>query len=84
MAIRRQQLQRFQSESASDNDGDDEKQTVWVRQTERQSYQRECREMFKLRACHDGTVLDRGQCRVHNKGKRQPARDNRYPLNHRR
>src|ERR1700759_2292703 len=84
VAIRRQQLQRFQPESTSDNNSDHEKQAVWVRQTERQSHHRECREMFKLRACNDRTVFDRGQRPVYNEGEPQPACDNQYPLNHRR
>jgi len=83
MAIRRQQLQRFQSKGTSDHDNDGKKHAVRVSQTERQSSQRKCREMFELRARDDGTGVDRGERRIHNKSQCQPARDNRHPLNHR-
>ena len=58
MAIRCQQLQRLQSESTSHDDSDDKKYAVWVSQTERKSRQRECGEMFIMRARDDRTGVN--------------------------
>src|ERR1700674_2695408 len=60
VAIRRQQLQRLQSESTSHNDSDDKKDAVWVSQSERKSRQRECGEMFIMRARDDRAGFNRG------------------------
>ena len=84
MAIRRQQLQRLQSESTSHDDSDDKKYAVWVSQTERKSHQSKCYEMFKLGARDDGTGVNWGQRRIHNESECQPACSNGYSLNHRR
>ena len=82
MAIRRQHLQRFQSDCGS-HDGEDNKQdAAGVSESERKTYQRKCRETFKVRGGKHRTGVDRRQRRVDDEGECQPARNNRYPLNH--
>ena len=82
MTVRRQQLQRLQSDRGSDNEDDNEQHTAGVSQAERKSHQRKCRETFKLRAGKHRTSVYRRQRRVDDESECQPACKDRYPLNH--
>ena len=82
MTVGRQQLQRLQPERAPQDDRDNQKQAVGISQAERKSDKRKCREMFELGSGKYRTVVNRGQRRVDDESKRQPAGNNGYPLNH--
>ena len=60
MPVGRQQLQSLQSERADQYGRGNQKYALGVGQTERQPDHRKRREMFKLRARNDWTVIDRG------------------------
>jgi hypothetical protein len=82
VTIRRQQLQRLQSEGTSDNKCDDQNNAVGVSQTERQPHECKCREVLELGAGNDRTVVNRRQRRIHDKGEREPSGSDGYPLDH--
>lgn len=72
--IRRQQLQCFEGECASD-DNDDSKQCVsGVRQNKCKSHQREPCKMLELGAGKYRAIPNRGQRRESNESQRQPGR----------
>jgi len=82
MAIRRQHLQRLQSDRGSHDDDDNKRHTARVSDSERQSYQRKCREMLELRPGKHRTAVDRRQRGVDDEGECEPACDRGYPLSH--
>ena len=83
MAIRCQQLQRLQSDRGSHDNEDDKHQAAGVGESERQSHQRKCREMFKMRTGNYRTIAYRRQRRVDDESQCQPASNIGNPLDHR-
>lgn len=82
MAIRRQHLQRFQSDRGSHDDADNEQHAAGVTESERRTDQSKCREMLKLGTGNYRAVVDRRQRGVDDEDKCEPACNGGYPLNH--